>query len=129
MFNLRNFRSIFIKRRKESALPKLSPTDKQIVSVVARRKRPTTVKEILKDTGGKRRNVYNRLSMLVERGIFKSDGVGYTYVGPKAELRVTPFIGAVCAVGVGYAYATNKVEVMFFSFVAFIVSIIVEATR
>jgi len=126
MFGLRNLKSIFIQQKNRTVTYNLSPTDRQLIELVSKRRKPVTAKDILRETKLKRRTVYDRLSGLVQKGIFKNDGRGYYYVGPKIELKVTPFVAIISGIGVAFAYATNNAGVMFFSFLTFLVSYLVE---
>jgi len=118
-------KSIFFRTR-STAVPNLSPADKQIISIVRQKRRPVTAKEIIEASGLKRRNVYARLQTLQAKGLFKTDGIGYVYTGPKPELKVTPFMAIMSIVGSLYAYGANNPAVMFFALLSFTISYLVE---
>jgi hypothetical protein len=123
--NLKRKLSRFFVRVRETPLPNLSATDRNIVQAASIRKK-ATAKQIISITGIKRRTAYSRLGVLTARKILVNNGGVYNYVGPKKELKVTPIIGLLSVFGVICAYFLSDGAIAVFCLVNFAVSYLIE---
>lgn len=114
-------------RTRTDLLVNLSPVDRQILATLSKNVKLTPL-QIIQLTNLKRRTVYARLSVLIQRGIVENRGGVYSYK-PKRELKTTPFIAIIAGISAGYAYITNNPAVMFFLFLTFVVAYVVEQTK